>query len=1613
MFARKLFDRIATRRQSTLGRKACKKARNSAFRDRLSRNMRVEALEHRHLLAVFSNPAAIAIPDSGTFGPADPYPSTISVALPAGVRASMIDVNATLSAVSHTAVQDISVLLTAPAGGNVQLMTYVGGGPIVPIANETWTFDDSAPGLMPEFGAPGTGTFRPSGVWAVEYPPPAPEGPFGTTMAAVAGGSPVGDWHLFVFDRLEFDTGAIASGWSLDIQLGGDVIVDAGTGADDGVADAFLVELSGSNLVVSVNGVTVFDEPLAGVTSLTIHGSSDNDTLTVDFGNGAPLPSGGLSFDGGTGFDTLEVVNYNVDTLTVNHDASPVGGPFSGTVHVGLGAPQISFSNIEPLVNAGTAAAIVYNLPGTDDQAVLEDVAPVGMMRLRSVNGTFETTTFSVPTNSLSINLGGGDDVLEVRSFDSMWTAPNIHLDGQVGLDEIRIGATPAGTTTDVNLAFGVPDRAVLGAVIGDPDNTATNFAQFNAGVSTVDLILGAVHVRDSGGIGSLYVDDSGNTTAKTVTITGTSITGVAPGTITYVPDEIQDVGLALGSGDDTISVLSTSAPSGAGFGAGTVIYGNDGDDTFTINGDNLSGFNSFRGGGGNDQFLLNITNHIGASGLYPILSLDIHGDALAADSENRDRLIINDNNAGFIRNLNYQYDSADSGGLGIQPNAAGAGLFGAAGLDLVVRTMETVIFNSAGANDIVRVTGTDGNDLMTVALLPNNTSALFFLDGDPYLDYPPATIAGSRPGVAGGGSGPDLLIHGLAPAVGITLDGGGTTGDGDRAIIYAAGEDDLVDVGNPTDIFGFGPGVLQPGFGVNEAFDTMTVDDGGVTTLNNAFGALTRVNLNTASFVQNLSAVSSQRAALIVNGGDEAAPQPGLDTADVFYADISPNFNIQVNGNLPLSPFTGPFGQPQGDELNVFVPGSVNVFSDGGDLPYVTVTGLPAVSGPFGVRFSSIERSFIELTSGIVNIIGDNNTPGAAQNDVFVVRGQDTYFDPWIPPHGRNQFSLEIGGNKNLVTGAVSLSAPIFFRGVTRINASGGAAAGFDPQGNAISEVVGTGVDTLDITPYADNTPTGMGWEPLGWGIETHFNEGDPVHDGDLLIYNGVPGVSEQIVIQPSAPEAGQVFSTNAATGTPIAVVNYVLNTAVIINANDGSLGDTDTLVLRGTDAANPSTSGSEDFVINLDAAGTATDPVVTVHDAASGDVLYHVQEFTNISTLTIEALGGHDTITVLGQNVELGESPAPLRLGGLRVIGGAGDDSLILDNSNGLIDLTNGVFFDGGPGNDQLWLTGTLAVDTAAYTVGPQVDDGFVLHARNDARQRVYFTGLEPVIDLVPAAVLEVQATAASNVISYGQSELNPDWGKVSIDGFEPIHFANKQVLIIHALGGSDTISLNNPVTPVRLTEIIVNGGDPTAGSDTVIVNGTPQQDQVDFAPGAADAMSITGLGPVIVLNGTQRVIYNGQGGQDDLTYTTPLGHDEVVFSPGSWADSGSIEASRPDIGGNIPLLGLTYQNVGANGTLTFVATGLGDGVVDDTDWLVVRGTDTDDRFVLTSGGQIQIVRDSVPSSPTTLRMETPGISRVLLQGLDGDDTFKSPGTIRSTASPSKAATRRPATS
>lgn len=174
--------------------------------------------------ATFTNPGAIAINDSTTASCGSPdqakasaYPSQI----PVSGLGSLSDVNVTFNGFSHTSPADVRVLLVGPKGQSTQLMSDAGGG--TDVSNATITFDDAATNVLPASIV--SGTFKPSQentgcaipTSTLNFPSPAPPGPYGTSLAGFNGTDPNGAWSLYVVDTFEVDTGSLSGGWGLDI----------------------------------------------------------------------------------------------------------------------------------------------------------------------------------------------------------------------------------------------------------------------------------------------------------------------------------------------------------------------------------------------------------------------------------------------------------------------------------------------------------------------------------------------------------------------------------------------------------------------------------------------------------------------------------------------------------------------------------------------------------------------------------------------------------------------------------------------------------------------------------------------------------------------------------------------------------------------------------------------------------------------------------------------------------------------------------------------------------------------------------------------------------------------------------------------------------------------------------------------------------------------------------------------------------------------------------------------------------------------------------------------------------------------------------------------------
>jgi len=556
--------------------------------------------------------------------------------------------------------------------------------------------------------------------------------------------------------------------------------------------------------------------------------------------------------------------------------------------------------------------------------------------------------------------------------------------------------------------------------------------------------------------------------------------------------------------------------------------------------------------------------------------AVTILGGDPTGDTGSRD--VVNLIDAGGARNTTVTYQSPTGQAL--------VDVDGGTTLD--IRFVETVeALGDGGNDDTVTVVGSAGDDELSVVPTGAN-SALVFQDGDPWDGPSEGDFFDQFPGAVGGGLGPDLNLGDVVPG-GILIDAG--AGNANTVYVHAPGETNLVHTPTETagvDPFGYGDGVIIPSaaaLGLPDGYDAIDVSDSAVV-INNTGGGLLPVNLVTASLVQ----ADPGDVGLVVNAGFEG----NHPVADDVTLTPSANFVMQINGGDP-DPGTTGIVLPQGDQLTVAVPpgAEVDVYTDKLTPRHVSID----IDGVLPFNYSSIEGLWLTGAT-TVNLIGDNNDT-APQTDNFVVEGR-----------GFQEAAINVNG-----------SGPIFFDGLQLLNV-----IGHDE------------VDTLEITPYADDTP-------LGWGVDVFYDEGEPTQDdggqSDLIIlHTSLLGgaVSEDIVIQPAGPESGEIVVTNAGFGTPIVDVDYVANLDIIVLDDDGFANDSDTLTLRGTNPDNPLTSGSETLDIDFGAAGAVASPMVTVSDTSTSTLLYRLRTIDDpivsgdptFSTVYFDSLGGTDVFDV-----------------------------------------------------------------------------------------------------------------------------------------------------------------------------------------------------------------------------------------------------------------------------------------------------------------------------------------------------------------------------------------------
>jgi subtilisin-like proprotein convertase family protein len=162
-------------------------------------------------LLIQTSPDVITIPEVGT---AQPYPADKTISgFPGNVTKAVV----TLTNFTHSSPDDVDMMLVAPNGRRIVLMSDVGGNTEVGSLN--LTFDDAAAAGLPDNSPLTSGTYKPTDFESGDvFPAPAPSGATnGTTLNAFYGTAPNGIWKLYVVDDSGENFGNIAGSWSLNL----------------------------------------------------------------------------------------------------------------------------------------------------------------------------------------------------------------------------------------------------------------------------------------------------------------------------------------------------------------------------------------------------------------------------------------------------------------------------------------------------------------------------------------------------------------------------------------------------------------------------------------------------------------------------------------------------------------------------------------------------------------------------------------------------------------------------------------------------------------------------------------------------------------------------------------------------------------------------------------------------------------------------------------------------------------------------------------------------------------------------------------------------------------------------------------------------------------------------------------------------------------------------------------------------------------------------------------------------------------------------------------------------------------------------------------------------
>jgi predicted outer membrane repeat protein len=298
-------------------------------------------------------------------------------------------------------------------------------------------------------------------------------------------------------------------------------------------------------------------------TPFQLNTMAGDDVVTVDYSLGNFFDT--ISYDGGQPnsgpleSDSLVVKGGAFSTITTAFAANSSNGAHGGTITLNASAgptAAIHYSNLNPvLMKVGSATNEIFTLPaGAVGASLQDDAGGAGnnMSAIASTNGTFETTTFTDPTSSLTVNGGGGSDTYTTAANFSGDFTSGLTINGTAATDQVSLNALNLTTGTHT-LSVTANTVSVAGAVSVGSGGAVT----LSAGSTVSETAGGLISTT-----GTLTTSSAGGTTLGGANTVGTfHATNTTSGNIS-----LTNTAATL-----TVSGISNSAP------AGTIVVNNTG----------------------------------------------------------------------------------------------------------------------------------------------------------------------------------------------------------------------------------------------------------------------------------------------------------------------------------------------------------------------------------------------------------------------------------------------------------------------------------------------------------------------------------------------------------------------------------------------------------------------------------------------------------------------------------------------------------------------------------------------------------------------------------------------------------------------------------------------------------------------------------------------------------------------------------------------------------------------------------------------------------------------------------------------------------------------------